>query len=99
MWPRQHHEFQEFEQPLRQMLVVELNFASAKDASHGLTGPRAKAGRSRERVAIPHIKRLGPTKSSSHRTEVQILVPTPLPSLRGHNWSTALLAARVRLRN
>ncbi len=99
MWPRQHHEFQEFEQPLRQMLVVELNFASAKDASHGLTGPRAKAGRSRERVAIPHIKRLGPTKSSSHRTEVQILVPTPSPSLRGHNWSTALLAARVRFRD
>ncbi len=69
------------------------------DASHGLTGPRALAGRSRKRVAILHIKRLGPTKSSSHRTEVQILVPTPSPSLRGHNWSTALLAARVRFRD
>ena len=59
----------------------------------------ASRAQGRAHVATPHAKRLGPPKSSSHRTEVRILVPTPLPSLRGHNWSTALLAARVRLRN
>ncbi len=59
----------------------------------------ASRAQGRAHVATPHVKRLGPPNSSSHRTEVQILVPTPLPSLRGHNWSTALLAARVRLRN
>ncbi len=59
----------------------------------------ASRAQGRAHVATPHVKRLGPPKSRSHRTEVQILVPTPHPSLRGHNWSTALLAARVRLRN
>ena len=54
----------------RQVVIIEHNEAR---------GP----GRLRKLGQKLRVKRLGPTNPSRHRTEVQILVPTPPPSLRG----------------